>query len=285
MVQGLIAFAKFAFAGSHGNSPQIMRIAFFFLLILLPRSVLADTCPIPTALAFKVDRQIRRDALGFTEGLEIHDGAIWESTGDFFGDTRINRIDPSTGHVTAVVNAGKRYFGEGLTFFGGRLYQMTWREHRVFVFDHAIHPLPELSNPREGWGLTHDDSALIASDGSSRLYFLSPKDFSVRRVLPVVEDGRSLENINELEFVNGAIWANVFEDWKLVRISPETGCVEATVDLRPLRDRMNPTDRGLVDTDSNFVPNGIAYDPASGLFTVTGKYWPILFSGRFVDQN
>ena len=136
-----------------------------------------------------------------------------------------------TGHVTTLLNAGKHYFGEGMTFFGGHLYQMTWREHRVFVFDHDMHPLPELSNPREGWGLTHDDNELIASDGSSRLFFLSPKDFSTRRVLPVIQDGSYLENINELEYVQGAIWANVFEDWKLVRISPETGCVEATVDL------------------------------------------------------
>src|ERR1700722_11443264 len=217
------------------------------LPVLLPAGALAaPSCPIPEALSFKVEKEIHRDALGFTEGLEVHDGAVWESTGDFFGETRLNRIDPQTGHVTTLLNAGKHYFGEGMTFFGGRLYQMTWREHRVFVFDHEMHPLPELSNPREGWGLTHDDNELIASDGSNRLFFLSPKDFSTRRVLQVIQDGNYLENINELEYVQGAIWANVFEDWKLVRISPETGCVEATVDLTPLRDRMRPADRKVV---------------------------------------
>jgi glutamine cyclotransferase len=232
-----------------------------------------------------VEKEIRRDAPGFTEGLEVHDGAIWESTGDFYGESRVNRIDPETGHFTTLVNAGKNYFGEGMTFFGGRLYQMTWREHRVFVFDHHMHQGSELSNPREGWGLTHDDNELIASDGSSRLYFLSPRDFSTRRVLPVVQGNRYLENINELEYVQGAIWANVFEDWVLRRISPETGCVEATVDLQPLRERMSPADRKLVDSDSNFVPNGIAYDPASGLFILTGKYWPVLYFGRFGAAN
>ena len=256
------------------------------LPVILPAWALAaPTCPIPQALTFRVEKEIHRDALGFTEGLEVHDGAIWESTGDFFGESRLNRIDPDTGHVTTLLNAGKHYFGEGMTFFGGHLYQMTWREHRVFVFDHQMQALPELSNPREGWGLTHDDNELIASDGSSRLFFLSPKDFSTRRVLPVIQDSSYLENINELEYVQGSIWANVFEDWKLVRISPETGCVEATVDLMPLRDRMRPQDRKVVDSDANFVPNGVAYDPASGLFILTGKYWPVLYFGRFTAAN
>jgi glutamine cyclotransferase len=255
------------------------------LFFVLPAQALAaPTCPVPQALTFRVEKEVHRDALGFTEGLEVHDGAVWESDGDFIGETRISRIDPQTGHVTTVLNGGKHYFGEGLTFFGGRLYQMTWREHRVFVFDHDMRPLPELSNPREGWGLTHDDKDLIASDGSSRLFFLSPRDFSTRRVLPVLQGDSYLENINELEYVQGAIWANVFEDWK-VRISPETGCVEATVDLTPLRDRMRPVDRKVVDSDGNFVPNGVAYDPASGLFILTGKYWPVLYFGRFTAGN
>ena len=140
-------------------------------------------------------RQIHRSQPGFTEGLEWHDGAIWELTGDLFGESRINRIDPATGQVTSLVNAGKDYFGEGLTFFGGRSYQMTWREHRVFVFDPLFQHEPELSNPREGWGLTHDGSELIASDGSDTLFFLSPHDFSVRREVKVTINGRPLPAI------------------------------------------------------------------------------------------
>jgi glutaminyl-peptide cyclotransferase len=262
-----------------------MRLLLLCLLLLTPAAArAAPKCPMPRLLTFQVEKEIRRDSVGFTEGLEVHDGAIWESTGDFFGDTSINRIDPKTGHVTVEMNAGKGYFGEGLTFFGGKLYQMTYRENRVLVFDRGMRRLPELSNPREGWGLTHDDSELIASDGSSRLYFLSPKDFSTRRVLPVIEGDRSVSNLNELEYVQGAIWANVFEDWNLLRISPATGCVEARADLRPLRERMSPADRRAIDSDENFVPNGIAYDAGTGLFTLTGKYWPLLFSGRFAES-
>ncbi len=256
--------------------------ALLILLLCLPTTVLAAVkCPVPRLLSFQVEKEIRRDMLGFTEGLEVHDGALYESTGDFFGESRINRIDPVSGHVSTLVNAGKSYFGEGMTFFGGKLYQMTWRENRVFVFDEQMRRLPELVNPREGWGLTHDDSNLIASDGSSRLYFLSPQDFSTRRTLRVINNGRFLENINELEFAQGSIWANVFEDWNVVKISPVTGCVEATANLKPLRARMTKADREAIDSDANFIPNGIAYDPASGRFTLTGKYWPMLFSGRF----
>jgi len=263
-----------------------MRFLLPALLLLMPLPLMAaEKCPVPRALNFQVEGEIRRDTPGFTEGLEVHDGAIYESTGDVFGDTRINRIDPKTGHVSQVMNAGKNYFGEGLTAFAGKLYQMTWREHRVFVFDQNMRRLPELSNPREGWGLTHDDTQLIASDGSSRLYFLSPQDFSTRRVLKVFNRDREVRNLNELEYVQGAIWANVFEAWNIVRISPVTGCVEAIADLKPLRARMSADDRRAIDADDNFVPNGIAYNPASGHFILTGKYWPMLYTGHFVEAN
>jgi glutamine cyclotransferase len=263
-----------------------MRALLFCLLILPLPLAAAEKCPAPKRLAFQAESEIRRDAVGFTEGLEVHDGAIYESTGDFYGDTRINRIDPKTGRVTALMNAGKKYFGEGMTFFGDRLYQMTYRENRVYLFDKkSMRPFRTLYNPREGWGLTHDENQLIASDGSNRLYFLSPDDFSTRRILPVFDEGQRVSNLNELEYVQGAIWANVFERWSIVRISPITGCVEARADLEPLRARMSAADRRAIDADDNFVPNGIAYDPASGLFILTGKYWPMLYTGRFAEAN
>src|SRR5438132_5431464 len=128
-----------------------MRALLFSLLLVMPLPLAAaETCPVPKTLNFLAEDMIRRDTPGFTEGLEVHDGALYESTGDFFGDSRINRIDPVTGHVSTLVNAGKTYFGEGMTFFAGKLYQMTWREGRVFVFDEEMRRLPDLSNPREG---------------------------------------------------------------------------------------------------------------------------------------
>jgi glutamine cyclotransferase len=255
-----------------------------FCLLPLPLTA-AEKCPVPKNISFQADGEIRRDITGFTEGLETVDGALYESTGNLFGNTRINRIDLKTGHVTQVMDGGKGYFGEGLTFFGGKFYQMTYREHRVFVFDKTMRRLKELSNPREGWGLTHDDKDLIASDGSSHLYFLSPEDFSTKRTLNVFYRDHALSNINELEYVQGAIWANVFESWSMVRISPATGCVEAKLDLRPLTGLMSAADRKAISADDNFVPNGIAYDPVRKSFIVTGKVWPMLYTGHFVEMN
>lgn len=241
-------------------------------------------CPAPQDLSFVVDKKVHRSAPGFTEGLEFHGGSLWESTGDLFGNSRINRIDPATGKVSTVIDAGKRYFGEGLTFFAGNTYQMTWQEHRVFVFDEHMKPLLELHNPREGWGLTHDAMRLIASDGSSQLFFLSPSDFSTLSTLDVRDGDQPVPRLNELEYVQGAIWANVFETWTLVKISPRTGCVEARVNLAPLQSWMTATERAQIGRDDNFIPNGIAWDAATGLFTVTGKYWPMLFSGHFAGN-
>lgn len=253
-------------------------------LMLCATPVLAAPCPVPKSLAFVVEKKLHRDRPGFTEGLEIHDGALWESTGDVFGESGINRIDLKSGRVRTVLNAGHRYFGEGLTAFGGRIYQMTYTEHRVFVFDAKMKPLPELSNPRQGWGLTHDATRLIASDGSSNLFFLSP-GFDTLSQLPVLDQDQPVMNLNELEYVDGAVWANVFEHWTVLKISARTGCVEAQADITPLRGHMTMAEQAEIARDSNFVPNGIAHVAATGQFILTGKYWPMLFFGRFVPVN
>lgn len=251
------------------------------LPIFCAAPALAQTCPVPKVMTFRVEKQLRRDVPGFTQGLEMDKGVILEGTGNFVGETRINRIDPATGKVTALMNAGKRYFGEGVTVFADHIYQITWRENQVFVFDRQMRLVRQMENPRDGWGLTHDATRLIASDGSSRLFFLSPDDFRTLGSVRVTRNGRFVDNINELEYVDGAVWANVFETWEVVKINPVTGCVEASADLRPLRARMNSMERSLIDTDSNFVPNGIAHDAATGQFILTGKYWQTLFFGRF----
>ena len=259
-------------------------LPFFFLSVTVIGSAAAP-CPVPKTLAFVVEKTLHRDKLGFTEGLEVRDGALWESTGDVFGDSGINRIDLKTGHVKALLDAGRRYFGEGLTAFDGRLYQMTYTEHRVFTFDAKMKPLRELSNPRQGWGLTHDATRLIASDGSDKLFFLSPADFATQAALPVLDQEQPVMNLNELEYVDGAVWANVFEQWTVVKISPQTGCVEARADIAPLRSHMTRAERDQIGRDANFVPNGIAWNPATGQFILTGKYWPMLFFGRFAELN
>jgi glutamine cyclotransferase len=146
-------------------------------------------------------------------------------------------------------------------------------------------PLPELANPRQGWGLTHDATRLITSDGSDKLFFLSPADFSTLGELPVLDQDQPVTNLNELEYVAGAVWANVFEQWTVVKISPQTGCVEAKADIDSLRGHMTAAERAQIARDNNFVPNGIAFEARTGQFILTGKYWPMLFFGRFVAVN
>ena len=234
-------------------------------------------------MRFEPGGQVRRSDLAFTEGLEMHGGALWESSGDLCGTSRIERIDPANGKVAPIIDAGHQYFGEGLTFFDGRIYQMTWREHDVYVRDLKGKVLRQLKNPREGWGLTHDATRLIASDGSDRLFFIRPSDFATLGSVQVREGARPVPQINELEYVDGVVYANVFETWQVLKIAPSTGCVLAVADLSGLRDRMSGADRDLIDSEGNFVLNGIAHDPASGTFYVTGKDWPVLFHGRFVE--
>jgi len=234
-------------------------------------------------MRFEVTSQVRRSDQAFTEGLEFYDGALYESSGDLFGTSRIERIDPATGKATVLYDAGHKYFGEGLTITGGHIYQMTWREHRVFLRDLKGKSLREFRNPREGWGLTHDASRLIASDGSDHLFFLRPSNFSTIGSVLVREGAAPVEQINELEYVGGAVYANVFETWRVLKIDPANGCVLAVADLRGLHALLKEADRDVVDAEGNFVLNGIAHDPGTGLFTVTGKYWPLLFTGRFIE--
>ncbi len=258
-------------------------LALFLSLLTSACAAAQPACPAPRAMRFEVTGEVRRSDLAFTEGLEFHGGALYESSGDVFGTSRVERIDPATGKATTLVDGGHAYFGEGLTIFGNRLYQMTWREHRVFVRDLKGKALRELRNPREGWGLTHDASRLIASDGSDQLFFLRPSDFATLGSVAVREGTQPVHQINELEYVDGAVYANVFETWRVLKIDPASGCVLAAADLSGLHARFSEADRAHVDGEINFVLNGIAHDPGTGLFTVTGKYWPILFTGRFIE--
>jgi glutamine cyclotransferase len=240
----------------------------------------APACPAAKGMNFTIDRMFRRDTLGFTEGLEVHGRDIYESTGDIFGDTRLMRMNRD-GHVTVIADFGTRFFGEGLTILHDQIYQMSWKEHIVSVYDLKGELLRTMRNDREGWGLTHDGDRLIASDGSSRLFFIDPKNFATLGSVEVRDGNRPVEMINELEWVDGKIYANIFESREIVRINPADGCIDAVAQMDNLWERMSPADRSRTDEDGNFVLNGIAWDPAEKLFYLTGKQWPVVFSGRF----
>jgi len=245
----------------------------------------AQSCPSPKLMSFQVESQIKRDVLGFTQGLEVRGDKLFESTGLIAGDTRLTTIDPRTGKVTVLANFGHNFFGEGLTIFKDQIYQLSWKEHAAFVYDLNGKQIRRMQNPHEGWGLTNDGTNLIFTDGGDQLYFADPATFKIVRSVPVRAGNTRLDAMNELERVEGKIYANIFLTWTIVRIDPRTGCVEARAQLDRLWDRMSAEEHSHIQTDSNFVLNGIAYDAATKRFYITGKNWMSIFVGRFVDGN
>jgi glutaminyl-peptide cyclotransferase len=240
-------------------------------------------CAAPKAMTFQIDHRFNRDVKGFTEGLEVHNHDLYESTGALGGGTRLIRITPQ-GHATVLNNQGDKYFGEGLTFLGDRLYQLTWQDHLVFVYDKDFKLIRTMQNPHDGWGMTNDGHYLIYGDGSDHLYFVDPKDFAIKNSIQVRLGAQAVNNINELEDVGGKIYANIWMTKNIVRINARTGCIEAVAKLDTLWDHMTPPELGYTASDSDYVLNGIAYDPATRLFTLMGKEWPMAFVGRFQDQ-
>jgi len=240
--------------------------------LLLCGAAHAQGCPAPKQMTFQVESQIKRDVLGFTQGFEVH-------------GTRLTTIDPRSGKVSVLANFGQSFFGEGLTILHDQIYQLSWKEHAVFVYDLKGKLVRRMQNPHEGWGLTNDGTNLIFTDGGDQLYYANPANFQIIRSVPVRLRNMPLQAMNELEMVDGKTYSNVFLTWLIVRIDPRTGCVEAGARLNNLWDRMSEEEHRHIETDSNFVLNGIAYDAARKLFYVTGKDWMTIFTGHFVDSK
>ena len=227
---------------------------------------------------YKVVRSHPHDPDAFTQGLFFHDGFLYEGTG-LQGRSSIRKVEIETGRVVQAVALPPEVFGEGITRWGDRLIGLTWQQGTAFVLDLKTFKLwRKFSYPGEGWGLTHNDRELIMSDGTPELRFLDPLTFKELRRLRVTTDGRPLAQLNELEWVDGQVWANVWQTDRIARIDPRTGRVVAWVDLGgllPARQR----------TGSDDVLNGIAYDAAGKRLFVTGKLWPRLFEIQLVPPR
>lgn len=215
--------------------------------------------------------ELPHDRTAFTQGLAFWQGRLFEGTG-LYGVSVVRELDPASGRELRRAALDDKYFGEGITIRNGRLYQITWREHRCLVYDAAsFQRLDEFSYEGEGWGLTNDGTSLIMSDGSEWIRFRDPLSFRVIRSIQVTLDGRPVQRLNELEYIHDEIWANVWYSDRILRISPGDGHVIAIIDASKLLD---PAARsGNVDD----VLNGIAFDPASGSLLLTGKRWPAIF--------
>jgi glutamine cyclotransferase len=229
--------------------------------------------PTPTAYTYEIVRAYPHDTDAFTEGLVFLDNRLFESTG-LNGQSTLREVDLPTGKVLRATPLSKEYFGEGLAVLGAKAYQLTWQTHKGFVYDLDTFKIEkDFAYTGEGWGLTTDGKSLIMSDGTSQIRWLDPATFAVQRTITVKLAGQPADQVNELEYIKGEIYANVWKTNNVLRIDPQSGNVTGVIDfsgLLPLEDRRYNTD----------VLNGIAYDAATDRLFVTGKDWPKLFEVR-----
>lgn len=223
-----------------------------------------------TVEGYRVLHAYPHDSQAFTQGLIYLDGHLYESTG-LYGQSTLREDDLDTGRVIREANVPSQYFGEGLTNWGNTLIQLTWKAHIAFVYDRATFRLIKTFHyPWEGWGLTQDGKHLILSDGSDTLHFLDPETFQQVRSIRVTANGHPVDQLNELEYIHGEIYANVWMTNKIARISPQTGKVIAWINLAGLLPSIEVHGHDA-------VLNGIAYDATHNRLFVTGKLWPRLY--------
>jgi glutamine cyclotransferase len=240
------------------------------LFICLPMSALAVQ-----QYGFRVTDQKPQPRENFVQGLQILDGFLYVSTGNY-GKSHILRYRFADGGLDTARKLDPRIFAEGLTVLHDKVYQLTWRNRMLLVYNREdLQAEHWFSIPGDGWGLTNNGQELIYSDGGAQLHFLSPETEQILRSITVTENGRPVAKLNELEWVNGKIWANIWQTDRIVIIDPGTGVVSASINLQGLL----PTDQRRAGTD---VLNGIARDPADGSIWVTGKRWPWLYQIELV---
>lgn len=216
----------------------------------------------------EVVKSYPHDPEAFTQGLTFHAGKLYEGTGRK-GQSTLRLVDLDSGELEKRHSLASKYFGEGIAILGDRIYQLTWQSHVGFIYDlDTFEQQKSFFLPGEGWGITHDGESLIVSDGTAFLRFLDPETLSETRRVQVTLGGNPVQYLNELEYIDGEVWANVWYQDLIVRIDPATGKVNSVVDLSDLY-----TDRNSRDE----VLNGIAWDAANGRLVVTGKLWPALY--------
>lgn len=215
------------------------------------------------------------DTSYFTEGLEFYDSTLLESTGNY-GPSKLLQYEPKSGKVLKEVSLGDKYFGEGLTVLHDTLYQLTWKESVAFVYDaKTFKKIKELPFKGEGWGLTNDGKNLIASNGASSLFYYEPGTLKLIKVVNVTENGTAVPNVNELEYVDGYVYANQWQYDYIVKIDPATGNVVSKLDLGAIIANIRK-----IDPNADYL-NGIAFNHATKKFYITGKKWPQMFEIQF----
>lgn len=231
-----------------------------------------QTVQAPENISFQVLNMFPHDTSSYTQGLIWHDGKLWEGTG-WETESKLMLTDLKTGKAIKSVKLPDTEFGEGITILNNKIYQLTWEDHKVYVYDLKTLKQEKVFDwPYEGWGITTDGKALLVSTGGSNLYWVDPATFKITKTLGVSDNNGYVSNLNELEWVNGFIYANQYLTDYILKIDPSSGSVVGRINLAGLLQQSNQLI--VANTD---VLNGIAFNPTTGNFLVTGKRWPALY--------
>lgn len=247
------------------------------LLVLLAACSSSDAQPLvdqpDVGPGYLVVDEFPHDPQAYTQGFDFQGRRLFEGTG-LHGRSSLRRVDLESGEVLRQVDLAERHFGEGIVVLGQRIYQITWQSQRAFVYDKkTFERIRRFTYEGEGWGITHDGDRLIMSNGTSAITFRDPATFEVLDEIQVTDDGEGVPGLNELEWVDGEIFANVYPTNDVVRIDPETGEVTGHLDMTPLKEQQQDGE----------VPNGIAYMEAEGRLFVTGKLWSSVYEIELTD--
>jgi len=240
----------------------------------------AESSPTPDTIptySYKIKNSWPHDKRAYTQGLIFLDGILWESTGQY-GSSSLRKVELKTGKVLKQISVPQQYFAEGMTVFHNKVFQLTWQEQKGFIYDPVtFQKQGEFTYTGEGWGLTHDGESLIMSDGTNGIRFLDPATLQTKRTISVFDAGEPIEQLNELEYIDGEIYANIYQTERIVRVDPKSGKILGWIDLTGL---LKTKER----TGAEDVLNGIAYDEVGKRLFVTGKMWPKLFEIEIVKN-
>ena len=249
-----------------------------------PENAIALSVLEPAVLNYTITNLYPHNTNSYTEGLEWHDNFLFEGTGDpkYKGISKLSKIDLKTGKDIQQVLLSNKYFGEGITILNGKIYQLTYQEMKCFVYDYtSFRKVGEFTYQGEGWGMTNDGKYLIMNNGSNNLYYRDPLTFNIVKTVGVFDNNGPLDSINELEFVDGYIYSNVWLTNTIVKIDPQSGKVIGKADFSYLLNKFAPGEVAESDINKGAVLNGIAYDSIGKRFFITGKLWPKVFEVKF----
>jgi glutamine cyclotransferase len=248
----------------------MLRFLFLSVIVLAACSKKTEEKPSSPVINYSVVNSFPHDTTAFIEGLLIHNGQLFESTGD--KESWVGIVDIKTGKADRKVEIDKKYFGEGISILNNKLYYLTYKHKTGFVYDlKTFNEIGQFTYETEGWGMTTDNKNLVMSDGTDKLYFLDTVTLKPVKTLTVINEGQEMKGLNELEFIDGYIFANVWQTSTVVKIDVNTGAVVGTLDLSPLTKQAREL-KPEVD-----VLNGIAWHPQTKLLLVTGKFWPYIY--------